>query len=54
MKLAIVRPGEKKTTFTTPLGRERIVRQVESGQTPECPVTSGGLSQAVMSEWNVP
>jgi hypothetical protein len=25
MKLAIVRPGEKKTTFTTPLGRERAV-----------------------------
>jgi hypothetical protein len=44
MKRAIVRPSEKKTTFITPLARERIVRQGESGQTPECPVTSGAIS----------
>ena len=40
-----------KNARLTPLGRERIVRQVESGQTPEAVSETAGVCPRTVRKW---
>ena len=40
-----------KNASLTPIGRERLVRQVESGQTPETAARSAGVCSRTVRKW---